>query len=139
MVWTFAFFDRSARRLVCIGLGVVKLDGPAFERDPPDERLLVHAEGPRLDVLAEFAGEAVARGGIIETVADKPDGRLVGMAEPARRLHQRVEHGLQIERRAADDLEHVCSGGLLLQRFARLVEQPGVLDGDDSLRREVSD
>src|SRR5262245_25067874 len=71
-------------RLVRIGLGVVKLDGSAFERDPADERVLVYAEGPRLDVRAEFAGEAVARGGIIEAVADEPDGRLIGMAEPAR-------------------------------------------------------
>ena len=28
-------------------------------------------------------------------------------------------------------------GGLLLQRFAQLVEQPGVLDGDDRLAGEV--
>src|SRR5262249_46539351 len=52
--------------------------------------------------------------------------------------------GLQIERRAADDLEHVGGGGLLLQRFGeiagtltQLVEQPGVLDGDNSLSGEV--
>ena len=30
---------------------------------------------------------------------------------------------LQIERRAADDLEHIGSGGLLLERFAQLIEQ----------------
>src|SRR5215475_1505974 len=71
-------------RLVRIGLGVVKLDGPAFERDPADERVLVYAEGPRLDGPPGIAGEAVARGGIIETVAYEPDGRLIGMAEPAR-------------------------------------------------------
>ena len=50
---------------------------------------------------------------------------------------QRVEHRLQIEGRAADDLEHVGGGGLLLQRFAQLVEQPRVLDGDDGLGGEV--
>ena len=50
---------------------------------------------------------------------------------------QRIEHGLQIEGRAADDLEHVGGGGLLLQRFAQLVEQPRVLDGDDGLGGEV--
>ena len=33
-------------------------------------------------------------------------------------LIKRIEHRLQIERRAADDLEHVGGGGLLLQRFA---------------------
>ena len=43
------------------------------------------------------------------------------------------QHRLQIEGRAADDLEHVGGGGLLLQRFAQLVEQARVLDGDDGL------
>ena len=32
---------------------------------------------------------------------------------------QRVEHRLQIEGRAADDLEHVGGGGLLLQQILR--------------------
>ena len=52
------------------------------------------------------------------------DVRLVGLAKPRRRLDQRIEHRLQIEGRAADDLEHVGGGGLLLQRLAQLVEQP---------------
>jgi hypothetical protein len=34
-------------------------------------------------------------------------------------LRQRIQHSLQVERRAADDLEHVGGGGLLLQRLAR--------------------
>src|SRR5207342_1241526 len=54
-----------------------------------------------------------------------------------RRLGQRIEHGLQIEGRAADDLEYIGGGGLLLQRFAQLVEQPRVLDGDDGLTGEI--
>ena len=56
-------------------------------------------------------------------------------------LDERVEDGLQVEGRAADDLEHVGGRGLLLQRFSRaaqLVEQAGVLDGDDGLVGEVS-
>ena len=53
--------------------------------------------------------------------------------------NQRIEHRLQIEGRAADHLEHVGGGGLLLQRFAQLVEQAGVLDGDDSLIGEILD
>ena len=39
----------------------------------------------------------------------------LGLAQRAPRIRQRVEHRLQIERRAADDLEHVGGGGLLLQ------------------------
>ena len=59
-------------------------------------------------------------------------------AQPRRRLDQRIQHRLQVEGRAADDLEHVGGGGLLLQRFAQLVEQPHVLDGDDGLRGEIA-
>ena len=68
------------------------------------------------------------------------DERIIGFAQPRRRLDQRVEHRLQIEGRAADDLEHVGGGGLLLQRFGQivgarlhLVEQPHVLDRDHRL------
>jgi hypothetical protein len=43
---------------------------------------------------------------------------LIGLTKPGGGLDQRVEHGLQIERRAADDLEHVGGGGLLLEGFA---------------------
>src|SRR5262245_1173589 len=49
----------------------------------------------------------------------------------------RLEHRLQLAGRAADDLKHVGSGGLLLQRLAQLVEKARVLDRDDRLRREV--
>ena len=65
--------------------------------------------------------------------------RLIGIAEPRRQLDQRVEHDLQIEGRAADDLEHVGGGGLLLQQFPQLVEQAGILDRDHGLVGEVLD
>ena len=69
----------------------------------------------------------------------RADVRHIGIAQPRGRLDQRIEHRLQIEGRAADDLEHVGGGGLLLQRLeivgalAQLVEQARVLDGDDGL------
>jgi hypothetical protein len=44
---------------------------------------------------------------------------------------------LQIERRAADDLQDVGGGRLLLQRFTQLAEQPRVLNGDNRLRGKV--
>jgi hypothetical protein len=50
-----------------------------------------------------------------------------------------LQHRLEIEGRSADDLEHIGGGGLLLQRFAQLVEQAGVLDRDDGLGSEVLD
>jgi hypothetical protein len=51
-------------------------------------------------------------------------------------LQQRVEHGKQIEGRAADHLEHLGSRGLLLQRFAQFTKQSRVFDSDPSLVRE---
>jgi hypothetical protein len=67
------------------------------------------------------------------------NARIVRLAEARCRLGQRIEHRLQIEGRAAYDLEHVGGGGLLLQRFAQLVEQARVLNGDDGLRGKVLD
>ena len=92
---------------------------------------------PRIcDVLRR---KAVAGDEMVEPRPGKPDGHPVGLAKTRRRLDQRIEHRLQIEGRAADDLEHVGGGGLLLQRFAQLVEQARVLDRDHRLGGEVRD
>src|SRR5262249_41098100 len=48
-----------------------------------------------------------------------------------------LQYCLQVERRAADDLQHVGSRGLLLQGLTQFAQQPGVLDGDDGLGSEV--
>ena len=62
---------------------------------------------------------------------------MVGVAQPRRRLGERIEHGPQVEGRAANDLEHVGGGGLLLQRLPQLVEQARVLDCYDGLAGEA--
>ena len=55
-------------------------------------------------------------------------------------LQHGLEHRFKIARRAADRLEHVGRGRLLLKRFRQFpralllrLEQPRVFDGDDSL------
>src|SRR6516225_389074 len=50
-----------------------------------------------------------------------------------------MEYRLQVAWRRANNLEHIGGGGLLLQRFAQLVQQPRVLDGDDGLGGKVLD
>jgi hypothetical protein len=48
---------------------------------------------------------------------------MIGVAQPRRRLDQRIEHWLKIERRAADDTQHLCERRPLVARlfkFARL-------------------
>ena len=52
-------------------------------------------------------------------------------------LQHGIEHRLQLAGRARDHLQDLGGRSLLLQRFAQLVEQPRVLDGDDGLGGEV--
>ena len=65
------------------------------------------------------------------------DGGHIRLAQARCRFDQCIEHRMQIESRAADDLEHVGGRGLLRQRLAQLVQQSGVLDRDDGLGGEV--
>src|SRR2546430_4539419 len=78
---------------------------------------------PKSQILQEFlfggceppaCSKAV---GIVPRLSDDP---FVGLAQLRGRFRKRVQHGLQIECRAADDLENVCGGGLLLQKFVAL-------------------
>ena len=48
------------------------------------------------------------------------DGGHIRLAQARCRFDQCIEHRLQIESRAADDLEHVGGRGLLRQRFVQL-------------------
>ena len=45
----------------------------------------------------------------------------VSIAQARRGLSERVQYCLQVERRAADDLENICSRGLLLQGLRQIV------------------
>src|SRR5262249_52559766 len=63
----------------------------------------------------------------VSIAARSPNICSVGLAKPGCRFDERIEHRLQVERRPADDLEHVSGGRLLLKRFAQLVKQPRVL------------
>src|SRR5262245_11297534 len=86
-----------------------------------------------LDELAELFGKSMTGGQVARHAFQTVDEGAVRLAQLRRRLDQRVQHGLQVEGRAADDLEHVGGGGLLLQRLAQLVDQPYVLDRDHRL------
>src|SRR5262245_43527628 len=62
----------------------------------------------------------------------------IGSTKPYCTFGNGFEDRLQIERRPTDDLEHIGSGDLLLERFTQFVEQPGVLDGDDGLSSKIT-
>src|SRR6266487_3337759 len=73
---------------------------------------------------------------VLRTVYQRP----IGFTKMRYGFGKRIEHSLQVERRAADDLEDLGGRGLLLQRFTQLaatrlyfVEQAHILDGDHRL------
>src|SRR5262245_1049507 len=76
----------------------------------------------------------------VEASLQQPEIGKVRLTQSSRRLYDRLQNGLQVGRRAADDTEHVTRSGLVFERlyqlpFARLLrlEQPGILDGDHGL------
>ena len=68
------------------------------------------------------------------------DRAVAGVAEAGGRFGEGVEHRLQIEGRAADDLQHVAGRGLVFERLLEVVGASlqfaiglGAGDGDDRL------
>ena len=69
------------------------------------------------------------------------DDPLVGVRKAAPPVDQRLSTVFRskVELTARMTSSASAGGGLLLQRLAQLVEQPGVLDGDDGLLGEILD
>src|ERR1044072_5073927 len=57
----------------------------------------------------------------------------IRLADTTGVLEHFPEYGIKLAGGRADYLQYFRSRGLLLQRFLGLVEQPHILDGDDSL------
>src|SRR5262249_51411318 len=115
----------------------------AFKQDAPGYRPSVNSSWVTGDEVRVFSRHPVARFEVEDLAPWSAYGHHVGLAQPRRRLDERIEHCLQIEGRAADHLEHVSGGGLLLQRLAqfartrlRLIEQSRVLNRDHCLIRK---
>ena len=125
--------------VIRVGLDIRNVNKPAFEQGAPGGRATRQRDRTLLHEMHEVIRVAIARREPQHVTVRPDDAGHVRLAQPSGRLDQRVKHRLQIESRAADDLEHVGGRGLLLQRFAQLVEQPRVLDGDDGLLGEVCD
>jgi len=85
-----------------------------------DDRVAIDPHPKRQQVLQILSPEPIGRDRIEVVIAYPVYHRPIGATESGGRLDQRVEHRLQIEGRAADDLQHVGGRGLLLQRLASL-------------------
>src|SRR5262245_14408433 len=114
-----------------------------MHRRPFKQRPTGHAPTPRLEfqmrmLSFELRGKSVAcprpKGAAL---SGKCNVSYIGLANPGGRFDQRIKHRLQIERGAADELEHIGGGGLLLEGLAQFVEQPRILDRDHRLSGEI--
>src|SRR5262245_61320848 len=98
------------------------MDRSTFEERSPRDRSATCGDWPVYHVFAVFGGVLV-RGDVLEMVSSRTSyGSHVRLAQQRRRFRQGVQHFLQIEGRAADDLEDVSGGRLLLERFEQLTE-----------------
>jgi hypothetical protein len=75
------------------------------------------AIGTSSGVFDEFAGVPVGRGAKEHSFFLPSDHSVVGVTKSGGRFDQRIKHRLQIESRAADDLEDVGGRRLLLPRL----------------------
>src|SRR5215831_18354628 len=73
----------------------------------------------------------------VDELAVKPEHRAFPrVAQSLRARRDRVEDGLDVRRRAANDAQDVSGRALLLEHLLRLAQQPGVLDGNCGLVSE---
>src|SRR6266403_2122257 len=127
------------QRVIRISLNIGDVNYFPFKHGSPGDRTSTRRNRVSFHVFPVL-GRIAIRGEMFEKLSHWARyGRHVRLAQSRRGFDQRVEHRLQIECRAADDLEHVSGGRLLLQRFPQLGEQARVLDGNYSLSSEVGE
>ena len=107
-----------AQGVVRIVQNIGDLDDFARKRRSSGHRASARFEPDRFHKFMVIGRHAVAGGMLIRGTFQPMDRGYVGFAQPRRRLDQCIEHRLEVEGRAADGLEHVGGGGLLLERFA---------------------
>src|SRR5206468_12808401 len=99
--------------VVSVILYIRNVNHDPFEQCPPNGRASIRYDGHSSDIIHEFVRIAEALGSKKYTVFLAGNGGLVGFAEPSRRFNERLQHALQIERRAANNLENIGGRRLL--------------------------
>src|SRR5262249_15676348 len=80
----------------------------------------------------------VQRNGAKRVSFAEPKCAEFGLTDASGIRQPRLEHRLQFSGRTRDDLQYLRGSGLLLQGLAQLVEEAGVLDGDDGLLGKIA-
>jgi hypothetical protein len=129
---------KRAERVFRIGRGIDDMNRAKFQQNAPDQTSTSRFEAQLSLVILVSSRQPVGRVDLKKSfISWTSNSRQIGLTQSSSRLDECIEHHIQIEGRAADHLEHIGGSGLLLQRFAQLVEQPRVLYGNDRLIGEI--
>src|SRR5262245_31347587 len=90
-----------------------------------------------LPELGEFCRHAEQCGRAYGIILDPKQHAKVGVANAHCFFQHRLKYWVQLARRRANDLKHIGRSGLLLERLAQFIEQPCILDGNDSLSGKI--
>ena len=112
--------NQFAHRVFGVSRNIEDMHGAAREHRAPGGRTLVGIDRMIVQEFDIFVGITDSGAGAIHVALTTHDESHLGVTQLRGGLHQCVEHRLQIEGRAADRLQHVADGGLLLQRFRKL-------------------
>jgi hypothetical protein len=141
-----AYFQSACGPRFCgLRVGVVAVQVRDIHRFPVQHGTAVrhvtrHRAGESFSERRLRVSVDVEMGANVEAaVLDMKEGAEVRGAQAHGVARDALEDRLYVGRRAADDLEDLRGGSLLLERLLRLVEQARVLDGDDCLVGERLD
>ena len=135
--------NRLGHSVFRIGSQIGDMDDMAFKRGPPGHRRAVG--GKRLALNERVERRCIGKGchhSVSIALAGCHPGSL-RIAQPCGGFEQCRQHRLQIERRAADDLQHVAGRRLVFQQFLKVARaglqtrNTRVLHRDHRLLRKV--
>src|SRR5262249_16306228 len=98
-----------------VGQNIGDLNGLSLKQDSPGKTCSPGRSYERLVIFNVFRREATTRSDVVACLCRAHDLSHIRLAQSCGRLDYRIEHGLQVEGGTADDLEHIGSGGLLLE------------------------
>ena len=110
---------QAVDRLSSVGIDkhVRNMHRAPVDNGTSENRTTIRLAGIAREMVAPFIRAAIRRGKAIAGSFPITDSADIGFAQAARRGNQCVENRLQIEGRAADDLQHIGGSGLLLKRL----------------------
>src|SRR5215471_5071431 len=122
------------------------MDDLAFDRNATDHGSATRNKSALADLGIPLRVDREQCDVAIYVVSAEGDPARSGPTQPLGSPDERVEHRLQIERRAADDLQHIARRGLVFERLLQVVrailqfvQEPRIFDRDYRLVGEAFD